>query len=282
MARQLIDNLAAEWKPEKYTDEYKDNLMRVINAKLKGKKPKLIDEDHTPKQAEVVDLMARLRASLEGGSEARRAGSPKKPAASKGTETRAPTPAAWLDKLPTPESLSFGSSALGSLGVGASGVDMLDHYPDRYSCRHRLVPPQPRADRGDLRSDRSGGVLQPADLAAQPHRLLRGAPAGLQRDRVPAARARAAAGGRAAREAVRARHRSRDRGRPPCRAAARRPCGRRATRSAPSRARATRPSSPRWRRCRPGRVAARRALHRARARGDAPGNAPLYVASAAV
>jgi non-homologous end joining protein Ku len=38
----------------------------VINAKLKGKSPKLIAEDHGPKQAEVVDLMARLRASLEG------------------------------------------------------------------------------------------------------------------------------------------------------------------------------------------------------------------------
>ena len=66
MAQQLIDNLASEWKPDKYNDEYKDNLLRVINAKLKGKKPKLIDEDTTPKQAEVVDLMARLRASLEG------------------------------------------------------------------------------------------------------------------------------------------------------------------------------------------------------------------------
>jgi DNA end-binding protein Ku len=66
MAQQLIDNLVSEWKPDKYTDEYKENLLRVINAKVKGRKPKLIDEDHTPKQAEVVDLMARLRASLEG------------------------------------------------------------------------------------------------------------------------------------------------------------------------------------------------------------------------
>ena len=66
MALQLIDNLVAAWEPEKYTDEYKENLLRVINAKLKGKKPKLIDEDTSPKQAEVVDLMARLRASLEG------------------------------------------------------------------------------------------------------------------------------------------------------------------------------------------------------------------------
>jgi DNA end-binding protein Ku len=81
MARQLIDNLAATWDPEKYTDEYKENLMRVIKAKMKGKKPKLMEDDHTPKRAEVVDLMARLRASLEAG---KKAGSRGKPAASKG------------------------------------------------------------------------------------------------------------------------------------------------------------------------------------------------------
>jgi DNA end-binding protein Ku len=65
MARQLIDNLSAKWNPEKYTDEYRDNLMRVIQAKLKGRKPKL-QERETPQSADVVDLMARLRASLEG------------------------------------------------------------------------------------------------------------------------------------------------------------------------------------------------------------------------
>jgi len=66
MAKQLIASLESKWDPDKYTDEYKENLLRVINAKLKGKAPKLIAEDHGPKQAEVVDLMARLRASLEG------------------------------------------------------------------------------------------------------------------------------------------------------------------------------------------------------------------------
>jgi DNA end-binding protein Ku len=66
MAKQLIASLESKWDPEKYTDEYKENLMRVINAKVKGKTPKLIAEDHGPKQADVVDLMARLRASLEG------------------------------------------------------------------------------------------------------------------------------------------------------------------------------------------------------------------------
>ena len=80
MARQLIDNLAAEWNPQKYTDEYTANLLRVIKAKMKGKSPKLVEERTTPKQAEVVDLMARLRASLEG---TKATGSSKKSAASK-------------------------------------------------------------------------------------------------------------------------------------------------------------------------------------------------------
>lgn len=65
MALQLIDSLSASWEPEKYTDEYKENLMKVIQGKLKGKKPRL-QEREPPHQAEVVDLMARLRASLEG------------------------------------------------------------------------------------------------------------------------------------------------------------------------------------------------------------------------
>ena len=65
MARQLIDNLTAEWKPEKYTDEYRDNLMKVIQGKLKGRQPRL-KERETAQSADVVDLMARLRASLEG------------------------------------------------------------------------------------------------------------------------------------------------------------------------------------------------------------------------
>jgi len=70
MAKQLIDNLSAEWNPKKYTDEYRDNLMKVIQAKLKGRQPKL-KERETAQSAEVVDLMARLRASLEGKAKPR-------------------------------------------------------------------------------------------------------------------------------------------------------------------------------------------------------------------
>src|SRR5260221_909110 len=41
MAKALVNNLAADWDPAKYTDQYRDNLMRVIQAKAKGKHVKL-------------------------------------------------------------------------------------------------------------------------------------------------------------------------------------------------------------------------------------------------
>src|SRR5918998_448928 len=67
MAKSLVEALASPWKPEQYKDEYQANIMRVIQAKLKGKQPKLQGETVGPQQAEVVDLMARLRQSLEAG-----------------------------------------------------------------------------------------------------------------------------------------------------------------------------------------------------------------------
>jgi DNA end-binding protein Ku len=63
MAKALVNSLAAEWDPSKYTDEYRDNLMRVIKAKMKGKKIE-VEAEPEPREAKVVDLMERLRQSL--------------------------------------------------------------------------------------------------------------------------------------------------------------------------------------------------------------------------
>jgi len=63
MALALVENLSSAWEPERYTDEYRDNLMRVIQAKIKGRKPRLKEEDR-PQEAEVIDLMERLQKSL--------------------------------------------------------------------------------------------------------------------------------------------------------------------------------------------------------------------------
>jgi DNA end-binding protein Ku len=74
MAKALVNSLAAEWDPSKYTDEYRENLMKVIQAKVKGKHIELPPAAE-PREAEVVDLMERLRRSLaqSGGGRARAA-----------------------------------------------------------------------------------------------------------------------------------------------------------------------------------------------------------------
>ncbi len=64
MAKTLVQSLAAGWDPAKYTDEYRDNLMRIVDARIKGKKVHL-EAPEEPRQAEVVDLMERLRQSLD-------------------------------------------------------------------------------------------------------------------------------------------------------------------------------------------------------------------------
>ena len=73
MAKMLVNSLAAEWDPSKYTDEYRENLLRIIKAKVKGK-PLKLEPSEEPRQAEVVDLMERLRRSLAQSGGSRSAG----------------------------------------------------------------------------------------------------------------------------------------------------------------------------------------------------------------
>jgi len=63
MAKALVNNLAADWDPSKYTDEYRDNLMKLIKAKMKGKTIEVEPETES-RDTKVVDLMERLRQSL--------------------------------------------------------------------------------------------------------------------------------------------------------------------------------------------------------------------------
>jgi DNA end-binding protein Ku len=65
MAEQLVANLAEPFDPARYTDDYRANLMRVIKAKMKGKKPRLEEPEGETPDSGVLDLMSRLRASLE-------------------------------------------------------------------------------------------------------------------------------------------------------------------------------------------------------------------------
>ena len=66
MAEQLVNTLADSFQPEKYSDTYRDNLMKIINAKMKGKKIE-VEEPEEPEATNVLDLMARLQESLQQG-----------------------------------------------------------------------------------------------------------------------------------------------------------------------------------------------------------------------
>ena len=61
MANMLIDTLKADFEPEKYHDTYRDNLMRMIEAKKEGQK---VVETPEPQMAPVIDIMEALKRSL--------------------------------------------------------------------------------------------------------------------------------------------------------------------------------------------------------------------------
>jgi DNA end-binding protein Ku len=70
LAISLIQALADDFKPEKYTDDYRDNLLKLIEAKKLGEEVVATPE---PKESKVIDIMEALKASLAAA---------KKPAAS--------------------------------------------------------------------------------------------------------------------------------------------------------------------------------------------------------
>jgi DNA end-binding protein Ku len=82
MAKTLVGHLAGKWQPDKYTDDYRDNLMRIIQAKAKGKKITL-EEKEVPRQGEVVNLMERLRQSLANTKTGRSTGTTRASASSR-------------------------------------------------------------------------------------------------------------------------------------------------------------------------------------------------------
>ena len=83
MARQLIENLAEPFDAAKYTDEYRANLMKIIQAKTKGRTVRLEETEREAEDAGVIDLMAKLQESLERGARKPEKKAPAKKSAAK-------------------------------------------------------------------------------------------------------------------------------------------------------------------------------------------------------
>ena len=95
MAMSLVDNMATDFNPEKFSDEYQDQLRQLIAAKLE--KGDALDtaatfgeqEEAQADRGEVVDLLEALRRSVEENRAARK-GTEAKSAAKKPPAKKAP------------------------------------------------------------------------------------------------------------------------------------------------------------------------------------------------
>ena len=79
MASSLVDNMATDFAPDKFSDEYQDQLKKLIAAKIEqGDKLDTAatfgEEGEKADQGEVIDLMEALRQSVERNRAARSGG----------------------------------------------------------------------------------------------------------------------------------------------------------------------------------------------------------------
>ncbi|HNV26580.1 MAG TPA: Ku protein [Nitrospira sp.] len=71
MAMKLVEEMSEPWKPERYKDTYHEDLMRLIEKRIKAGKteavttPEKDDGGEKPGRAKVVDLMALLKRSVQ-------------------------------------------------------------------------------------------------------------------------------------------------------------------------------------------------------------------------
>jgi DNA end-binding protein Ku len=69
MARNLVSAMTGEFEPEKYKDEYREALMKVIEAKVEGKQ--VVEPPPAEETGNLIDLMAALEASVNAAKDAR-------------------------------------------------------------------------------------------------------------------------------------------------------------------------------------------------------------------
>ena len=83
IAKQLVESLATDWKPEQYSDEYREKVLALIEQKAAGEE--IAVQPEREEAAPVPDLMSALKASLDAvkGRDGEGDAPAKKPAAKK-------------------------------------------------------------------------------------------------------------------------------------------------------------------------------------------------------
>jgi DNA end-binding protein Ku len=88
MAEQLIDSLSTEFEPSGYRDEYREQLLALIERKAEGKEI-VAPEAEAPKETKAPDLMAALEESIAAAKEDGKGGKGAKKKSAKGKSKKA-------------------------------------------------------------------------------------------------------------------------------------------------------------------------------------------------
>ncbi|NMY89873.1 Ku protein [Pseudomonas oryzihabitans] len=91
MAQRLVDDMTEQWDPEQYHDTFKDNVMALVERKLKDGKLEAVAEEPEAEDsgADVIDLTELLRRSL-GGKKDKAKEAPKSKSSGRSTTRRSP------------------------------------------------------------------------------------------------------------------------------------------------------------------------------------------------
>jgi DNA end-binding protein Ku len=111
MAKQLIESLSGEWNPEEYSDEYREAMLQIVEAKLNGQEIEVVAPEPT---AKVVDLMEALKASVAAAKkEADEPAPSRKPAAKKAPAKKKPPAKKQAAKKPAAKKPAARKKAVG-------------------------------------------------------------------------------------------------------------------------------------------------------------------------
>jgi DNA end-binding protein Ku len=116
MAQKLIDSLTADFDPSQYRDEYREELLSMIERKAEGKEL-VTAANEEPEPTKAPDLMAALEQSISAvrGSDLGKGGAKRKPAAKKpSTKSKAKAKASGSSRSKSSSKSGSNSSKGGS------------------------------------------------------------------------------------------------------------------------------------------------------------------------
>ena len=69
MAERLVESMVGKWTPEKYHDEYRDDLLKLIDKKVESGKTKSVapaaTAERPQRRGKVIDIMHLLQQSVK-------------------------------------------------------------------------------------------------------------------------------------------------------------------------------------------------------------------------